>query len=114
MSKSRFARYAWGVLAYNLAVILWGAFVRATVSGDGCGPQWPLCNGQILPALASSKRAIEFIHRLSIGAVTPLLVVLWVWAFRVFPKKHPARLGVLLSAFFTLTEALVGAVLVKY
>ena len=43
----RFAKYAWGVLAYNLVVILWGAFVRATGSGAGCGSHWPLCNGEV-------------------------------------------------------------------
>ena len=35
-SRRNFARFAWVVVAYNLAVILWGAYVRASVSGDGC------------------------------------------------------------------------------
>jgi len=43
----QFARYAWGVLVYNMAVVLWGALVRATGSGAGCGNHWPLCNGGI-------------------------------------------------------------------
>ena len=46
---SRFARYGWGVLAFNLLVILWGAYVRASGSGAGCGAHWPLCNGEVIP-----------------------------------------------------------------
>jgi heme A synthase len=42
---TRLARFAWAVLVYNVAVILWGAYVRATGSGAGCGAHWPLCNG---------------------------------------------------------------------
>ena len=34
---TRLARFAWLVLGWNVAVILWGAFVRATGSGAGCG-----------------------------------------------------------------------------
>ena len=37
-----FAVYAWFVLAFAIAVVLWGAGVRATGSGAGCGDQWPL------------------------------------------------------------------------
>ena len=48
-SRKNFARFAWIVLAYNLAVILWGAYVRASFSGDGCGAHWPTCAGQFLP-----------------------------------------------------------------
>jgi heme A synthase len=53
MPLRRFARFAWGVLAYNVAVILWGALVRATGSGAGCGGHWPLCNGVALPVSPS-------------------------------------------------------------
>ena len=43
--ERRFALYAWAVLAYNLPMILWGAVVRITGSGAGCGDRRPLCNG---------------------------------------------------------------------
>ena len=46
-----FSRFAWGVLFYNVVVILWGALVRATGSGAGCGGHWPLCNGEVLPQM---------------------------------------------------------------
>ena len=108
-----FARYGWGVLAYNVAVVLWGAYVRATGSGAGCGNHWPLCNGEVVPQLASVKRLIEFSHRASSGLDTFLILALIVCAFRAFPKSHPARLGAGLSGAFLITEALLGALLVK-
>jgi protoheme IX farnesyltransferase len=95
-------------------VILWGAFVRASLSGDGCGPSWPLCNGQVVPAFVHVKTFIEFVHRASIGLLSPLVILLIVWAFIANPKRHPARIGAALTFFFTIVEALVGAVLVKY
>jgi heme A synthase len=108
-----FARYAWGVLAYNLAVIVWGAYVRATGSGAGCGNHWPLCNGEITPHSAGIATLIEFTHRASTGLDVPLIAILIYWAFRVFPRRHPARLAGALSGMFLVTEALIGAFLVK-
>jgi heme A synthase len=109
----QFARYAWSVLAYNAAVVLWGAYVRATGSGAGCGNHWPLCNGEVVPQLASVKRMIEFTHRASSGVDTILILLLAVWAFRAYPKGHAARLGAGLSCAFLVTEAILGAMLVK-
>ncbi|HYX42395.1 MAG TPA: COX15/CtaA family protein [Pyrinomonadaceae bacterium] len=112
--RRRFAVYAWGVLAYNLAVILWGAYVRASVSGNGCGSHWPLCNGEVIPTAPQLKTLIEFAHRLTSGLSVVLLVVLVVWAWRVFPREHRVRRAALLSVVFIFTEALVGAGLVLF
>lgn len=108
-----FARYAWGVLAYNLAVILWGAFVRATGSGAGCGNHWPLCNGEIVPHAPGVAKLIEFTHRASIGLDVPLVALLIWWAWRVFARGHPVRLAAALSGALLLAESLIGAELVK-
>jgi cytochrome c oxidase assembly protein subunit 15/protoheme IX farnesyltransferase len=109
---ARFARYAWAVLVYNLGVVLWGAYVRATGSGAGCGNHWPLCNGPVTPDTPAHATLIEFTHRMMSGLDLALVVVLVAWAFRVFPRRHPARLGAALSGVFLITEALVGAALV--
>jgi heme A synthase len=93
-----FARYAWAVLAYNLGVVLWGAFVRATGSGAGCGNHWPLCNGTATLHSASAATIIEFTHRVTSGLDLALVALLVVWAFRAFPRRHPVRLGATLSA----------------
>ena len=111
---SRFAKYVWVVLAYNVAVVLWGAFVRATGSGAGCGSHWPLCNGDIVPRAPVLETVIEFTHRISSGISLLLILGLLIWAFRSFPKGHIVRFGAVLTAIFIITEALVGAGLVLF
>jgi heme A synthase len=110
----RYARYAWGVLAWNVAVVLWGAFVRASGSGAGCGAHWPRCNGQVIPQSPSVKTLIEFTHRLMTGADGFLVLGLVLAAFLVFRKGSTVRTGAVLSGFFLVTEALVGAALVLF
>ena len=114
LTLTRFAKYTWAVLAYNVGVILWGAYVRATGSGAGCGGHWPLCNGQVIPLAPQTATLIEFSHRVSSGFTLLAVLGLVIWAFRAYPKGHPVRLGAGLAAFFTLTEALVGAGLVLF
>lgn len=114
MSRFSFPRFAWGLLIYNLAVIVWGAFVRASFSGDGCGAHWPNCGGAVLPDLQQKPMLIEFVHRVSSGLALVLAAVLLVWAILKYPRNHPVRLGAIASFLFTISEALVGAVLVLY
>jgi heme A synthase len=112
MQLSRFAKFAWSVLAFNLLVILWGAYVRASGSGAGCGGHWPLCNGEVIPRTPTIATLIEYSHRLTSGLALVLVAVALLWAFRAYPAAHPVRRGAALSMFFMLTEALVGAGLV--
>jgi heme A synthase len=107
-------RFSWLVIAFNLAVILWGAYVRATGSGAGCGRHWPLCDGEVIPRTTRVETLIEYSHRLSSGAAFLLVLALFVIVFRTFKRGHPARLGAGLSMFFVITEALIGAGLVLF
>jgi len=109
MTRTRFSTFAWVVLAFNLLVILWGAYVRATGSGAGCGSHWPLCNGVVVPLQPQIETIVEFTHRLTSGLAFLIVLVLVVWAFRAYPRGHPVRLGAMLSMIFIITEALVGA-----
>ena len=113
-SRKNFARFAWAVLAYNLAVILWGAYVRASFSGDGCGAHWPTCAGQILPSAMSTPRLIEFTHRMMTSLDSLATIVLVLWAYRAYPRKHAARRYALYSVVFLIVEALLGAGLVLF
>lgn len=114
IQKRRFTNYAWFVVAFTVAVILWGAFVRATGSGAGCGSHWPTCNGQIIPRPEQIETIIEFFHRIT-GAVNGLLVIgLVVGGFRLFPKGHLVRRGAVLSLVFIIIEGLLGAALVRF
>src|SRR5512136_2649807 len=101
---SSFAKYAWFVLAFNVLVILWGAFVRATGSGAGCGGHWPLCNGQVIPLAPQVATLIEFTHRVTSGLSVLFIAGLLLWAFRAYPKGNPVRLGAGLSGLFIVTE----------
>lgn len=111
MELNRFSKYAWFVLGYNLLVILWGAFVRASGSGAGCGSHWPLCNGEVVPANPSIERVIEFTHRAMSGIALLVVVILVVWAIRAYPWGR-VRYGALASGGLMLFEALIGAGLV--
>lgn len=114
MTNRRFTLYAWGVVIFTLAVILWGDVVQATGSGDGCGAHWPTCNGEVLPVFRGLETFIEFFHRVTSGLSLLLTIGLLVWSRRIFPKGHLARLGAGLSMFFMITESLVGAGLVLF
>ncbi len=102
------------MLGWNIAVILWGAYVRATGSGAGCGSHWPLCNGELIPRSPGAATLIELSHRVTSGIALAAIVVLLVWTLRATPPRHPARAGAILSFVFILTEAAVGAGLVLF
>jgi heme a synthase len=107
-------RFAWGVLVFFIATILWGAVVRATGSGAGCGDHWPLCNGTVFQPSPTLHTIIEFSHRVSAGAIDSILVVaLLVWTWRRTVSGHLARWAAGASIFLTVTEGALGAVLVK-
>jgi heme A synthase len=110
----RFSRIAWAVLAYNILVVLWGAFVRATGSGAGCGNRWPLCNGVMAPRAPRIETIIEFTHRATSGLALLSVAALCLRAFRLFPRGHRARTWAALSVVFLFAEALLGAGLVLF
>ena len=114
MKLTRFAKYAWFVLAFNLGVIMWGAYVRATGSGAGCGSHWPLCNGVVIPRSDQIETMVEFTHRLSSGAAFLLVVGMLIWAWRIYPRGHRVRSAAIFSMAFMIAEALVGAGLVLF
>jgi cytochrome c oxidase assembly protein subunit 15 len=106
-------RFAWGVLAYFIAVILWGSLVRATGSGAGCGEHWPLCNGTIMQHSPRADTMIEFTHRLTSGLSFFSALGLLVWTFTGTVRGHLARAASVAAVAFTLVEAVLGALLVK-
>jgi len=110
----RFAIGASALLAYTVGVVLWGAYVRATLSGDGCGDHWPLCNGVAVPVNPSLKTIVELTHRVTSGLCWIWTFVMWVIALRVFERGQATRSAAGWSLFFMTTEALVGAGLVLF
>lgn len=115
-SSRNFQRFSYAVLAYTLAVVVWGAFVRATGSGAGCGDHWPVCNGVVIPREPTVATIIEFTHRVTSGLAMVLAVALCVWGLRGHAKGHPVRRASVMALVLMLTEAAIGAglVLLKY
>ena len=98
-------------LLLAIGIILWGAWVRLTGSGAGCGEHWPLCNGEVIPLEPSIKTLIEFIHRFTSGLFGITVFVSWLWAKRLDNRLLSRSISCTL--LFTIIEALIGAFLVK-
>jgi cytochrome c oxidase assembly protein subunit 15 len=113
MQVRTFRRFSVGVLVYTVAAIIWGAFVRASASGDGCGDHWPLCQGSVLPS-GSIKTLIEFTHRATTGLLGLGIVALTVSAFQTFPRGHVVRRAAVGTFIALILEAAAGAALVKF
>jgi heme A synthase len=114
MKLNRYALFSWGTLGYVLLVIVWGAYVRATGSGAGCGSHWPLCNGTVVPRAPGVETLIEFTHRVTSGLALLLVVGMVVWARRIYPRGHLVRRGAAASLALMILEALLGAGLVVF
>jgi heme a synthase len=112
MKLDRFAKYAWFVLIYNLLVIVWGVFLRASKSGDGCGQHWLTCNGDLIPSAPELKTVIEFSHRIMSGLSVIFVLILFIWAFRKYKKHAFIRKTGFWSFIFILLEAAIGGLLV--
>jgi cytochrome c oxidase assembly protein subunit 15 len=111
--RDRFRRYAWGLLGYTLLVILFGAVVRITGSGAGCGQHWPSCNGELLHLPRTLKTTIEYTHRATSGLSVLAIIALLTFAFRLYPLAHPVRRAAMLAGAMIVVEALIGAALVR-
>ena len=94
-------------------VTLFGALVRITGSGAGCGQHWPTCQGEIAHVPRSLETLIEFTHRITSGLLGLAILGLLVAAFRRFERGHPARIWLVLANVFLVIEALVGRALVR-
>lgn len=114
---SAFAKYAWFALGYNVLVIVWGVFLRASKSGDGCGEHWLTCHGELIPSAPQFKTVIEFSHRMTTAIDGIVMLILVAWAIRIWYKNRSIQSRQVLYAalgsfFFVITEAAVGAGLV--
>lgn len=109
---SGFAKFSLFALLYNFAVILWGVFLRASKSGDGCGEHWLTCNGEVIPSAPQLKTVIEFSHRISTAIAGFVVLGLLIWAFRKFERGSPIRKAAAWTSFFILLEVAIGAVIV--
>ncbi len=115
----KLSKFAWFVTVFNILVIAWGAMVRATGSGAGCGSHWPQCNGALIPGLAQAdllpigiETMIEFSHRIS-SALAGILVIILVVAVFCDSRARVARKPAIGSIIFIVLEGFLGALLVR-
>src|SRR6476659_5652147 len=111
-NPTAFSRYCWLALAYNLVVIIWGVFLRASHSGDGCGQHWLTCKGEVVPSAPELKTVIEISHRVSTAIAGLIVLGLVICAYRKFGKNSAATKSAFLSLVFIIVEALIGRGLV--
>ncbi|GAB7387613.1 heme A synthase [Bacillaceae bacterium] len=97
-------------------VLLMGALVTKTDSRDGCGDDWPLCNGKFVPAYTFAS-LVEYSHRAVSGIEGVLIVTFAVWGARALRKSRAAkaaRWSAYASVFFTFLQAALGAMAVVW
>lgn len=117
--NSRLAQVSLGLILYTLLVILWGAWVRISHSGDGCGDTWPLCQGQLIPQEAMKKTWVEYSHRFTSGLYGILVIALYFWIRKQTAKESKPFLSSCQRwsfwvLVFMISEALLGAKLVIF
>jgi protoheme IX farnesyltransferase len=112
--QASFRSYAKAVLFSTVLVIVFGAFVRASLSGDGCGVSWPSCGGVLFPDGSSTKTVIEFTHRATSGVLLLMTIGLYFWARNIFDKSSVVRKASFWVLALTIGEALIGMLLVRY
>lgn len=96
-----------------LLVLVMGATVTTTGSAEGCGRDWPLCQGRFVPELALAA-AIEFGHRAVTGVEGILIVALTASALALYGRQRPVQVLAPLMLGFLLLQAGMGAWAVKY
>ena len=107
-------RLAWTAAFATYLLIVLGGIVRITGSGLGCGDEWPICHGRLIPSFADIGTAIEWSHRLVAAIVSTLVLLLAVsawWARRRTPPG-PSRLAYAALGLL-IVQVLLGAVTVK-
>lgn len=95
-----------------LVLLLGGALVTKTESGDGCGSSWPLCHGKIFPDKLSMELLIELSHRLVTGIVSIMVIILVVLCWKHLKEIPERKLLSALAIAFILIQSIIGAITV--
>lgn len=95
-------------------MLLLGAIVTKTGSGEGCGDSWPFCHGQLIPQSLPIETVIEYSHRITSSGVGLLILVLTIWAWRRFRSDRKVKVLSFMSLFFVLLQGGLGALTVMF
>ena len=92
-----------------MIVLLMGGTVTKTDSGNGCGTDWPLCHGELIPTNPSVETMIEYSHRAVTGVVGLLIIALCLWTLVAFKDRLDIKIFAFLAFIFMLIQSIVGA-----
>ncbi|MCH1626824.1 COX15/CtaA family protein [Ferdinandcohnia quinoae] len=92
-------------------LIVFGGYVASSESGMGCGPDWPLCNGVVIPILQGAT-LVEFAHRV-IGAILFILTCILLWMIiRSRRRENGVRIAAYWMIFLLVIQVILGAIVV--
>lgn len=97
-----------------VVVLIGGALVTKTDSGAGCGDSWPLCHGELIPSDITFELIVELSHRLVSGLAGFTVLILSIWSWRKIGHIRETKFLALLSIFFLVLQALIGAAAVMW
>ena len=111
-------RLAWAALVIGFGQVVFGAIVRITGSGLGCGNHWPDCNGYLIPPFDRPDLIIEVLHRYFAAGLTVAIVALLAVAWMRRADTGIAGAGgvvrpAALAAGLVVTAALFGGLIVR-
>ncbi|MDQ0298993.1 cytochrome c oxidase assembly protein subunit 15 [Salibacterium salarium] len=92
-----------------LIVLLQGALVTKTGSGDGCGATWPLCFGELVPQTQTMETLIEYTHRAWSGLMGLFVIILAIWSWNKLSHMRETKFMALMAVLFIIFQGLMGA-----
>lgn len=98
-----------------IVVLLQGALVTKTESGQGCGDSWPLCHGQVIPdTITTAETIIEYSHRFVSGILGIMVIILSIWMWRKFSHIRETKFLAFIAILFIVFQGLLGAAAVMW
>lgn len=110
-----FTGLAFATALLTAGLIVFGAIVRVTDSGLGCGNQWPLCNGTIFPPLDNLTAWIEWLHRLFAALIGVLGIATLIVGIRAYRAGHIPKMALnatIIAAVLFFIQSALGAIVV--
>jgi heme A synthase len=109
---NRFGVLAISTITVVYGLIVFGGIVRITDSGMGCGPDWPLCNGEVIPSVWTTETTLEYLHRVIALVVIILTAALLIAGWRKRHEHSGFRLIPLIAVAFVAIQSGLGAITV--
>ncbi|WP_332632235.1 COX15/CtaA family protein [Halalkalibacter flavus] len=92
-----------------LIVLLQGALVTKTGSGEGCGATWPLCFGEVIPVNPAIETIIEYSHRIVSGLVGAMVIILAIWSWKQLKHMRETKFMAIAAVALIIFQGLLGA-----